>query len=264
MTKMIRWYDEERELNVVLYPQDNTALRKLQLTLLRFFPFANSLADYPFPAMFCQKSIAQIKEQLDVWKSLSGTCPCRFRAKNLIVENNHLLMEYSPAIREDAAAMDDLLAKVSPGESGHLIMPIAWLPEGQLFSCQILEQIQILLKDMHFEIMVDLFCPEFYFAWDWNREWGDAFGLPRPLLFDQLFPDLEYEVVPCDLDDECAFASFHIPRGYWYCTSSDREAKMAETDQNVYQLGGYVKMVDLRKDPPEAVMYDWISSEDSR
>ena len=99
------------------------------------------------------------------------------------------------------------------------------------------------------------------FSWDWYREWGDAFGSPRPLLFDQLFPDLEYEMISCDLDDACSFASFHIPRGYWYCISSDREAKLAETDLNVYQLGGYVKMVDLSKDPPDAVMYDWISSE---
>ena len=264
MTKMIRWYDEEHELNVVMYPQDSTALRTLQHKLLQFFPYANSLEDYPFPAMFCQKSISQIKEQLEVWKSFSSTCPCRFRAKNLIVENNHLLMEYSPVTQEDAAAMDTLLAKVSPGEPGHLVMPIAWLPEGQLFSCQILEQIQIILKDMNLEIMVDLFHPEFYFAWDWNREWGDAFGLPRPLLFDWLFPDLEYEVIPCDMDDACSFASFHIPRGYWYCTSSDREAKLAETDLNIYQLDGYVKMVDPNTDPPTAIMHYWTSSEDNR
>ena len=261
MTKMIRWYDEEHELNVVLYPQDNTALRMLQQKLLQFFPLTKSLADYPFPAMFCQKSIAQIKEQMDVWKSLSGTCPCRFRAKNLIVENNHLLMEYLPATQEDAAALDSLLEKVSPGEMGHLVMPITWLPADQRFSCQILEQIQIILKDIHLEIMVDLFHPEFYFSWDWYREWEDAFGSPRPLFFDQLFPGLEYEVISCDMDDACSFASFHIPRGYWYCTSSDREAKLAETELNIYQLGGYVKMVDFSTDPPDAVMYDWISSE---
>lgn len=190
MTKMIRWYDEEHELNVVLYPQDNTDLRKLQQKLLRFFPFASSLKDYSFPSMFCQKSFAQIKEQMDVWKSLSGTYPCRFRAKNLIVENNHLLMEFSPATQEDAAAMDALLAKVNPGETGHLVMPIAWLPEGQLFSCQILEQIQIVLKDMHLEIMMDLSHPEFYFAWDWNREWGEAFGSPDRCSSTSCFPTL--------------------------------------------------------------------------
>ena len=261
MTKMIRWYDEDHELNVVLYPQDNTVLRMLQQKLQQFFPFAKSLEDYLFPAMFCQTNIDQFKEQLDVWKSISGTCPCCFRAKNLIVENNHLLIEYLPATREDATAMNALLAKVSPGEPGHLVMPIAWLPADQRFSCQILEQIQIILKDMHLEIVVDLFHPEFYFAWDWNEEWENALGSPRPLSFDQLFPDLDYDVISCDLNDACSFASFHIPRGYWYCTSSDREAKLAETDLNVYQFGGYVKMVDLRKDPPDAVMYDWIASE---
>lgn len=264
MSPMIRWYDEEHELNVVLYPKDNTALRALQQKLLQFFPFAKSLEDYPFPAMFCQKSIAQIKEQLEVWKTLSGTCPCRFHAKNLIVENNHLLIEYLPATREDAASLDALLAKVSPGETAHLVMPIAWLPADQRFSCHILEQIQIFLKEIPSEIMVDLFHPEFYFSWDWYREWGDAFGLPRPLLFDQLFPNLEYERIPSDLDDYCSFASFHIPRGYWYCTSSDREAKLAETDLSIYQLGGYVKMVDPSTDPPSAIMHYWLASEGNR
>ena len=62
MTKMIRWYDEDHELNVVLYPQDNTALRMLQQKLQQFFPFAKSLEDYLFPALFCQTNIDQFKE----------------------------------------------------------------------------------------------------------------------------------------------------------------------------------------------------------
>lgn len=121
MTQMSRWHDEEHELNVVLYPQDNTALRKLQQKLLKFFPFAKSPEGYPFPVMFCRKSIAQVKRELAVWKSISGTCPCRFLARSLIAENNHLLMEFIPATREDAAAINALLTKACPGETGDLL-----------------------------------------------------------------------------------------------------------------------------------------------
>lgn len=265
MSQIIRWYREQSDVNIVVYPENTETLQALLKAFLPFFPDARPLEGYRFPAMISQKNLTQLYREIDSWGEIPPCPPSRFRAACVILQDNHLLVGFRPAGREDAYALDDLLGRISAEKNAYLVMPVVWLPSGKFFPEEITELFLPIFDDFPLEITVRLDCPKFLLVPKWRREWGNAFGVPQPIRdLDVMFPNIEYEIIPSDADDCRADPCFQIPKGYWYCTSSETLPKRAPKDLRIYQSDGYVKMVNPETDPPTGSMYIRISSEKSR
>lgn len=180
---MVEWF-KRHSANIVVYPKNTTSLAEAQQAVGKLFPEATSLEGYPFPAAVCQPERTFGSSDLEALAEhpvASGTDGvCKFRAADVILSGEYLLLSFKPATAESAAAFEALRSKLGESDSDEalpgLIMPFVWLPNGQMFHYQMLSGISKALATAFLEIDVDLRDLHILTPEQWMREWKNAFG----------------------------------------------------------------------------------------
>jgi len=180
---MIHWF-KDNHANIVAHPEDAADLKEIQRKLQQFFTNAQPIDHYRFPAVLYYKdimydsiSIGRLKQLLS---SSTKDMVYSFRARDLIIHDNHILLCLKPATSEAAASLDALTYLIShlyPGEAlNTLVMPLAWIPSGQLFPDSFFEEVLRILSKEQMEITINLRALETLSSEQWQYDWGNVFG----------------------------------------------------------------------------------------
>ena len=185
--KMITLF-KKYHLNIVAYPKNTEVLEKVQNKIRGLFPSAQVPEEaYRFPLVIYHKEISQGVGIGRLKKLLSGSSKDMtgvLRVQKVIVDGNYLLLSYTPVDVQTANLLDALNYMTNqryPGEAvGDLLMPLVWLPQGMLFTDDLLENIlQVLCsEDNPLDIEVDFKEIEIMPTAGWKQKWEEAFS-PR-------------------------------------------------------------------------------------